>query len=346
MNNSSFKNQIEFYLGKKIESIMEDIKYELMTDEDILEFFSIEKKDGSIRKLVSVKKQSTLWYVQNKLNKQFTQSMKFSDSVCGFVKNKSYFNFLDLHTYIDTNDRFYLKLDIKDFFNSINADRLIEELLNFYVVENKDEREQMRVFFSMVLTYNKKIPQGFQTSPILSNFYFHRADIRIKKYCEKLGFLYSRYADDILLSSKKINVISSRTVSAIKNILTDFGLTMNMKKKKTGKNEMNLNGFIVSDYVRLSNNKLSELRRILFIAEHYKEKRILAIINSEKFANSKNKKRFFDENYLLNYLSGYRSFLISSIKNNNLNEKWKKQVKNLVNRIDNILIRLYDFLNK
>lgn len=340
--NSNLSAQLELYFALSIEKLTENIEAEITT---VIEEFYIEKRNSEKRKIHEVKRKSILWSTQKFLNKNTFSEMKFPDYVFGFKKDKSYFGFLQHH--VDRkNKKVFLKLDLKDFFYSINVQKLVENIINEF--EHKlDKRESLEKLLYLVLTYNGKLPQGFQTSPILSNFYFLRADLRIKKYCDKLGITYSRYADDIILSSALENEekLSNRTISMVECIINDFDLNLNRKKIKTSKVQLVLNGFVVSTDVRLSQTKLKELRRVLFTIEHSSrksdKKEILKKINSDKKINYTNRKRNFSHEYLLNYLSGNRSFLISSIKESNKSNDWYKNANNLIQRIEHAILRMY-----
>ena len=333
---------LETHFSMSIEELIEIIKIEIP---DVIDEFSIEKKNSEKRIVYSVKKISILWSTQKLLNKVFFSELKFPDYVFGFQKNKSYFGFL-LHHINQRGNKSFLKLDIKDFFDSIDGKELISNLVDDFEDET-ERKEELLDLFTLVLTYNNKLPQGYQTSPILSNFFFLRADLRIKKYCDKLNFRYSRYADDILLSSIANNekLFSKRVITMIDSIINDFGLHLNRKKTKSAEKELNLNGFVISKDVRLSQKKLKELRRILFIIEHSSNEKdsneVIKKINLDPNCNKENKKRSFSLEYLLKYLSGNRSFLIDSIKGSSPSSNWYEQASSLISRIESATLRMF-----
>jgi RNA-directed DNA polymerase len=334
---------LESHFSMTIEELRDKIETEIL---DVVEEFTVEKRNSDKRTIHKVEKASLLWRVQKILNEVFYSEMKFPDYVFGFQKHKSYFGFLNSHVNNNNSEKYFLKLDIKNFFDSIYVDDLIDDIIQDFE-KDAEKKNELSEFLHLVLTHNGKLPQGFQTSPILSNFYFLRADLRIKKYCDKLGIRYSRYADDILLSWNDDNVksLSSRTTSMIDNIINDFYLELNRAKTKSSKYEFCLNGYVISSEVRLSQKKLKELRRILFIIEHCDKKKnridILKSINSKEKTNDNNMKRSFSHKYLLNYLSGNRSFLISSLKGLSSSNGWYRKASSLITRIENAILRVY-----
>ncbi|WP_206911622.1 hypothetical protein IGL98_000934 [Enterococcus sp. DIV0840] len=339
--NSKLYDDLENYFSMSVNELTITTSLEA---KDRVEIFSIEKKNKEKREIHSVDTKTTMWKVQNFLNNKYFYQNNFPEYVFGFLKGKSYFGFLQYHV-SKKNTNNFLKLDIKNFFGSIDTEVLIEDIVNDFE-EDTYKKEELKMLFKVVLTYKDQLPQGFQTSPYLSNYYFLRADLRIKKYCDKLDFKYSRYADDIIIStlSKGEKLFSKGTVSMIDRIIADFDLKLNRSKTRVAKRELVLNGFVISSEVRLSQSKLKELRRVLFIIEHNQCKnsdQLLDLINSDKKINSKNKKRYYSTEYLLKYLSGIRAFLISSLKNISTKSDWYKTASKLIVRVEAVILKMY-----
>ena len=91
------------------------------------------------------------------------------------------------------NTRYYLKLDIKKYFESVDVEIIIDQLRQ----EIKDER--IIDVMARVLRQNKGLPLGFYTSQWLANYHLNGLDRYIK---ETLGAkYYLRYMDDMLIFS-------------------------------------------------------------------------------------------------------------------------------------------------
>lgn len=331
MNNVySLQFQLEKQFLKPIDELISIVEKEHKTK---IQTFTIEKNNCGKRKITTVNNDSYLWKIQKFLVVNIFGNFQFPEYVTGFQNKKSYCDFLNIH--IGTN-REYLKLDIKDFFNSIPVEQIIFTLVEKFE-KNSLNKKNIYNLLLLCLTYKNEIPQGYQTSPVLSNYYFLRADLRIYKYCQKMGFRYSRYADDIIISSPISKEITFKNLKVLEDILEDFELYLNKNKIKFHKESLIMNGFVVDQEVRLSQKKLKELRRILFIIEKYKNPKIdeiVTIINSDTKTNSKNKKREFTSEYLMNFLSGYRAFIISTLKLTKQNSAWHQQGNKLIKRIE------------
>ena len=95
----------------------------------------------------------------------------------------------------------FMKYDIKKFFDSISIKKLISKMIS----ELKMEKTKRNLLEEIILTcsYKGKIPLGFVTSPLLSDMYMKDIDLELNTISIGLGYVYTRYADDILISSRK-----------------------------------------------------------------------------------------------------------------------------------------------
>jgi len=87
--------------------------------------------------------------------------------------------------------------------------------------------------------YNRKgkgqLPQGAPTSPYLTNIGMYPFDRILSNYANKLGFNYTRYADDMSFSAVDEHAENNkiRLIEAVKKILhMGLGLTLSHKKTK------------------------------------------------------------------------------------------------------------------
>jgi len=132
----------------------------------------------------------------------------------------------------------FIKLDIKDFFNSINHEKLQRQLyieLN-KVAEEYVSREQCKTIVSICSCGYPGLPLGLVTSPDLANLYLKGFDSFLYSKLKKLPIenpIYTRYADDLTISFKHLEDYS-KIVEEIKSIasklLKEFHLQVNIKK--------------------------------------------------------------------------------------------------------------------
>lgn len=128
------------------------------------------------------------------------------------------------------NSNCFIKLDIKNFFNSIDIELLIHNIIESMEID-EIFYEQVRVIVKSC-TYKSMLPLGFTISPLLTEIYMKEFDKDVSDLLSKHGMIYTRYADDIMLSSNKtINEeVQKYVFSEIERLLAERKLKINMKK--------------------------------------------------------------------------------------------------------------------
>ena len=329
-----------------------------MKEEEIVEAIKPEQKNkyyGNIVKIPKIKgfrevycinRNNPLYKLQKKLCINFLDNIMLSDATYGFKKQSNYSEFLLPHIDFYKNN-WYLRLDIRNFFDSIDYNDL-KEVLEYYFKENEEfdsqQKEKVLGYCLEILTNNEKVVQGAVSSPVISNIIFRSLDIRIARYCRKYDINYSRYADDLLFSSNNYKIHSNWFLSGITKILSDKNFYINYKKTIKKKEEISMGGYVVSDSLRLSRKKLSNLSRILFYVENNK-------YSSEYFSEldkilekqMKIKTLSFKGKYsLINYLAGNRAYIINVLRYTD-DEGFRKKGLRLLNRIEQCILKIYNF---
>lgn len=177
--------------------------------------FKIPKRSGGKRIILAP--YPSLKYVQTWIADNILSHIKISGCAHGFVPKRSILTNAKLHL---SND-YLLKLDLKDFFPSIPINYVIS------VFKSQGYSFKVSSYLAAICCYNEHLPQGAPTSPALSNIIAHHMDNRLKKLARKTGNKYTRYADDLAFSGKKI---SFKLVSIVKNIIEDCGFQLNENK--------------------------------------------------------------------------------------------------------------------
>lgn len=160
--------------------------------------FSIPKRSGGQRTITAPLPQ--LKQKQKDLLRYMIEDMKLlpHNAAHAFTKGRGIVTAIKAHQ--DNESMYFLKLDIKDFFPNCTPEFLTEQLLQIYPLCNHSG------FVGSVIgwgTLNNGLPQGAPTSPLLSNLAMIPIDFHIQNILHSKGeFVYTRYADDILISSK------------------------------------------------------------------------------------------------------------------------------------------------
>lgn len=184
-----------------------------------------------------------------------------------FQRWKSIIHNAKKHTWKDI----IIKIDIKDYFPSINQSRI------FWIFhKNLKFNYLVSSYLSWLCTYNDILPQWSPTSPILSNIVSKKIDLRISKYIdkiknrEKLQMDYSRYADDIIISInekdyyKQINYIENIS-KRIFYIVQEEWFEINIEKYKIIKNnqKQKVTWIIVNKKISIWRKKFKWLKAIV-----------------------------------------------------------------------------------
>jgi hypothetical protein len=120
----------------------------------------------------------------------------------------------------------FLKSDIRAYFDSISYEKMWNKLKEISVFQENNE------LLSTILQacfYEDKLPLGFCSSPVLSDFYLTELD---RKFEILPDVIYTRYADDFIISSTACNAekILKQTREALWDEIENFGLDLNEKK--------------------------------------------------------------------------------------------------------------------
>lgn len=305
----------------------------------------IPKKNGT-RKIYAIKNISEIYLLQKNLLERFFLKVPLPICVKGFCKEESYNTFLQAHI----GKKYYMRLDIQNFFDSITMEKIEEELKSLVT-----DKEAIEIIID-ICTLNGILPQGAVTSPAISNIIFRRIDQRILKYCQAFDVDYTRYADDMMFSSDHIDFYKNKSFyRKIAYILRQNGFKLNFSKRHIEQNQIALSGFVVKEEVSLSRKKMKNINTILYYFKNkdfpnkYKiDKSVfkrdwLQEINELNLTNKKGDKKVFkNKEALINYLAGYRAFLIGIVRTsqpienakiNNLNTKIKK-IENILEAIE------------
>ncbi|WP_395089665.1 reverse transcriptase domain-containing protein [Armatimonas sp.] len=235
--------------------------------------FTIPKKRGGRRVLASPKtklRQAQRWVAGEILAKQTPHS-----AATAFSPGASVVKNAEPHT----GKAVVVKLDLQDFFPSLGVKRVKNYFVGIgqsegiatilallctdcprVVVEFDGERK-------FVAVGPRGVPQGALTSPALSNLLVRKLDARLLGAAQKLGFVYTRYADDLTFSHAEESAPVGLLLTLVRQIVADEKLIVNEKKTqvlRTSDRQI-ITGLVVNGEqgVRLSRDDMRKFRAIL-----------------------------------------------------------------------------------
>jgi hypothetical protein len=207
--------------------------------------FKIPKKSGGLRTIDAPNDElkTTMTEVTNMLRNKF--KLNTHDSAFAYVKNRSVVDAVKEHNKNDS--RWFLKIDLHNFFGSCNKEFIINQLSQIYPFAqqaNTQETHSMLERLAEFATLNDGLPQGTPLSPVLTNWLMIPYDYKINLLLNNLvkqnkilkqRYIYTRYADDIIISAKEkfnYNIV----VEHIKNLFMNSPLELNETKTRFGSN--------------------------------------------------------------------------------------------------------------
>lgn len=199
----------------------------------------------------------------------------------GFVLNRG----IRDHAAAHVGREYVIRIDIKDFFPTVEPNHLYYtwQRMEDFSQEEMDVRTKSSVDLSTLpdvvppggliqLAFirdekdpgRKCLPQGSPLSPYLANIAFKPIDFKIKKMLKHWApndARYTRYADDLILSSDKKGIIPM--AKPIRSILKDHGFRENHKKfrvmrKKSGRQA--ITGVVVNEKLNIPREKRDQYR--------------------------------------------------------------------------------------
>ena len=137
-----------------------------------------------------------------------------------YKKGSSILQCVEKHLESDT----FLKTDIHEFFESIQYEILLDVLFEDKTCAKN--KSKLKLLLNSCF-YEGHMPIGFITSPVLSDLYLHKVD---EQFMGREGIIYTRYADDFIISGKD-NIDDLETIkSELTETLDSNGLSLNSKK--------------------------------------------------------------------------------------------------------------------
>ncbi len=93
-----------------------------------------------------------------------------------------------------------LNIDLKDFFDSFNFGRV----RGFFIANKYFSLDpHIATVIAQIACYKNSLPQGSPCSPVITNLITHSLDIRLASLAKANSCIYTRYADDITISTRE-----------------------------------------------------------------------------------------------------------------------------------------------
>lgn len=205
--------------------------------------------------------------MQQRLIPVFEELGYFSHVCHGFRKNRSIVSAARIHQ----GSTEILTMDIKEFFPSIHFGRIqgmfTKAPFGFSLVVSGH--------LANLVCFEKSLPQGAPTSPILANMVAYGLDKDLHQLCKVRGVNYTRYADDLSFSVKRGKIpddfvtTEGKPTPMIEALFTKHGFELNPDKTrlKTSRQRQSVTGLVVNRKVNVDRRYIDRIRGALHSCE-------------------------------------------------------------------------------
>lgn len=234
--------------------------------------FQIPKRKGGMRNISSPKgkmRKAQTWVLENIL-----QKIGIHQAAVAFQTGKSIVDNAQVHL----QKSVLVRIDLKDFFPSVKFLRIKGLFQSFGYNTGISTvfalicTDAMRLgaklgdekFF--VAIGERYLPQGACTSPAITNIICRKLDNRLSKLAEKMGFAYTRYADDMTFSHSDKSAELKSLLGITKKIIAEENFEINEEKTLVMRthNRQSVTGIVVNNAeMRISRRDIKRYRAFL-----------------------------------------------------------------------------------
>lgn len=202
----------------------------------LYETFHIPKKSGGLRRIDAPKPE--LMNALRNLKTIFEEDFHalYHTSAFAYVKNRCTVDAVKRHQ--KNNSKWFGKLDLHDFFGSTTLNYVIKMFSMVFpfseIVKFPNGEAELRKALDLAFL-NGGLPQGTPLSPLITNVMMIPVDYKLAnafRDFDKQRFIYTRYADDFIISSK-VDFDVHRVEKLVVDTLHEFGAPFTINESKT-----------------------------------------------------------------------------------------------------------------
>lgn len=225
--------------------------------------YYIKKKNGGRREILQPSKELKAlqyWLIRNIfIHFPISNYSAAYQKGCSIKKNATYHQ----------NAKYILHTDIVHFFESITRKSMIA-----FFQRNKDivndlqlSNDEIKLMLNLVLYKGQYLVVGSVASPMISNCIMYEFDIKLGELAEKRNMKYTRYADDIVISSD--NYIDSSILNDIDLLLSEYEFKRNIGKTyfMCKRNKREVTGLVIDNNdnsLSIGHKKYTQLKRDIY----------------------------------------------------------------------------------
>jgi RNA-directed DNA polymerase len=233
--------------------------------------FTIPKRNGSERVISAPR--TRLKRTQHWILEHILQPIALADPAHGFVRGRSTVSNATPHV----GAAIVVNVDLKDFFPTVTYRRVkgmfgklgyseeVATVLGLLCTEPDIAETQLDGITYFVARGPRRLPQGAPTSPAITNALCRRFDRRIAGWAARHGFVYTRYADDLTLSTRDPDARIGSALAFLRKVVTAEGFTVHPDKIRVVRRgrRQEVTGVVVNERPAVVRAELRRFRALL-----------------------------------------------------------------------------------
>lgn len=194
------------------------------------EYFRVPKHSGGFREI----------YAPNEELKQLQRTVLHimrdkkhileHNAAHGFVKGRNCKTALQVHKSNESN--WFMKLDFHNFFPSWDVNTMTEALTHIQNLSAIPIHTALKPIVELSCM-DGNLVQGSPLSPYLTNLAMIPFDYETSEFCIQHGIVYTRYADDMLFSSKERQGLEEYVIDWVNELIKQMELPITLNESKT-----------------------------------------------------------------------------------------------------------------
>lgn len=234
---------------------------------------SIEKRNGRGKRLIA-QPTAEVKMLQRWAYRNFASTLPVHDAATAYRPGKS----IKTHAALHAANAYLLKLDFQDFFPSIRGEDFLMHLERFANIPAEDAKYLTRLFFwKSPKSKGLTLSIGAPSSPDISNTILYLFDEELSNFCVSIGAVYSRYADDLAISTNTPRALD-KVYKFVQELCKRTSYpTLSLNKDKTvftsKKRQRQLTGLVLANSGTPSLGR--EKKRLLRAMAHYYKRGLL-----------------------------------------------------------------------
>lgn len=171
-----------------------------------------------------------------------------------------------------------INVDLRDFFPTVTFPRVkglfrklgyseeVATVLGLACTEPDIVETELDGIRYFVARGARRLPQGAPTSPAITNALCRRLDRRVAGYASRHALVYTRYADDLTLSSKSVDARVGACLAFLRKVVAAEGFTIHPDKIRVVRRgrRQEVTGVVVNDRPGVPRDVLRKFRALLF----------------------------------------------------------------------------------